>query len=260
MPSTDLEEANHLRYVTADEILVALDLPALDGERGDGRGIVPVILDLGREAPSHRLQQLDLGVLAGQQRLVRRLALQARGEAHPRDCGTRTALNGGSCSAARCVVGYSHLSGRDRGDGAVARHSILQVGLARGTTCPGISLHDTSTVTDDDGSACRYSQLTPARPRAALRSTFIFIPVSQKLAEKFTFTSEIPPLDTSHDDVDQGRSGKSVVDRAPRSATAPAFGAPSSMIVRKDRQDRHASGRATRMPAIVTCLPNDFIT
>lgn len=78
-----LKQINYLRYETANEILVALDLLPLGSERSDGRGVLPVGLDLRREAPPHRLQQLDLRILAGQQRLVRCLTLQARREAHP---------------------------------------------------------------------------------------------------------------------------------------------------------------------------------
>lgn len=74
---------HYLRYKAPTEILVALDLLPLRGERRDSGGILPVGLDLSGEAPPHCLQELDLGILPGQQRLVRCLALQTRGEAHP---------------------------------------------------------------------------------------------------------------------------------------------------------------------------------
>lgn len=75
---------NYLHYETPSKIFVALNLLPLDDERGNGGSVFPIGLDLRRDASSHRLQKLDLGVLASQQCLVRRLALQARGKAHLR--------------------------------------------------------------------------------------------------------------------------------------------------------------------------------
>jgi len=61
-------------------------------------------------------------------------------------------------------------------------------------------------ITANDDAATQFNSGASSRAHTDLRSTFIFIPESPKIAEKFTFTREIPPLAATHHDVDQGRS------------------------------------------------------